>query len=707
MAGDLSGLTIEDFSFLRGVISGMTPQAAYKQFYANTNYDAKGVAVVPHGNTINARLEELKRLILKDAGASADPKVKAAADLLQRGAESEPSVHTPETTAAAAIAFQDWYGLQPEDQYSEAEAIEAYELFVAESHQGIDNLPAVKSVVARSIGIAEQLNAINYLQGQLARLPIDSDKVSGHFAPSLAKSFKDKGVLDLRQMAGYISSQGRFWHRTIKGLGPGRARRIVGWLEDHSQSLTTPITRVQKNWFPSPALERDIQPLQEVDTVLTLVYQSGDGVATPDSSGLVLRPGFAPFELLAVPRQLDGRPGLFRCSAPNVWGAKHDLDAVRIWLTSYLVAGRVRTFEAYRREAERFLGWLYYVKECALSSVSLSCAMEYQSFLGFIEAQYISTARVTRGDPRWRPFRGQLSKGSQNYALGVITQMFTALHKAGYLTANAFLEVKPHLDAKAAIVLDTSHSLGEAELLLVKNALENLPALAPTVPGKTPPTSEEKALARRTRLILHLLLTTGMRREELATTRLSHVDRAVMTGPEESVLQIIGKGTKPRRIPISKRLLDMVQEHHHDWRELHLENQKRLDAFNIDPPLVAALEAPIRSARRNITDETILKNDNAGLSAGGIYRTLKSFFRSLAKSQTDAATRARILRVSTHWMRHTFALEVVEKADPRIALVLAQELLGHSSVSTTAIYLKQSEKAKVETMRLVNPLQLD
>lgn len=309
-----------------------------------------------------------------------------------------------------------------------------------------------------------------------------------------------------------------------------------------------------------------------------------------------------------VPRQLDGRDGMFRCSAPNLCGAKHDLNAFRLWLKSYLVAGKMRTFEANRREAVRFLGWLCHVSNCALSSVSLSHAMAYQSFLGFIEAKYISTARVTRSDLRWRPFRGQLTPGSQIYALGVITQMSTVLLRAGYLTANAFAGVKPRPDSKAGITLDTSHTLVRKSYCWSRTHWKiSLRWHHPTTVKTPMPEAQAQALARKTRLILRILLTTGMRQQELATTRPRDLDRAVMKGAEESVFKVVGKGPKERRIPVGQKLPDMVKAHQNDLRELHKEHQERLDAFNIEPLWVAALETPIHSTSWNITDDTILK----------------------------------------------------------------------------------------------------
>ena len=52
----------------------------------------------------------------------------------------------------------------------------------------------------------------------------------------------------------------------------------------------------------------------------------------------------------------------------------------------------------------------------------------------------------------------------------------------------------------------------------------------------------------------------------------------------------------------------------------------------------------------------------------------------------DAATRALIHAASTHWLRHGYARTLV--VDHAVPLPVAQTLLGHASVQTTAAYAR-------------------
>lgn len=698
-AASVKHLTVEDFSFVRGVISGMTPAESYKRFYANLHFDAEGNPVVPHGHTINAKFEGLKNRILKAAGLSPDPSARTlSADALTAPTAAESQAEEA-TRVKAIISFEEWYETIDPDLYRQNELAERYEEHLKELAGGSEPLPADTAVIQKYVSVGEKVRAINALQSLLAREPDDGDPISGWLGATIAAKLQSQGLVTLSQLSAHISKHGRFWHRTIKGLGPGRAGRIVSWIESHP-TLSTPITRVASNWHPAPPLQTGIKALERASKVLTLVMQP-DGVSSPDKSTLTLQEGFAPFELISVPSQFDGRNGLFRPHVPNLWGAKDDFHAVQIWLNTYQVAGRDRTVDAYRREVERFLGWLYYERKTALSSVSLSEALAYQSFLGYIPAKNISTKRVAREDPRWAPFRGQLSKRSQNYALKVLKILFSSLMKASYVTGNPFADVKPGPDPGGDKAFDATRSLNSNDLVMVRDALEELPGLQSDNLG-------ERAKAKRTRLILHLLLTTGMRREELSTTTMSQLTNALVNGSSDQMMfKLIGKGQKERRVPVSKKLLNMIKDHHDDWKLLHSDQADRLARFEADPPLVAALESPVRSDTREITNDTVLKNDNSALSAAGIYQTLKSFFRALAKKQQDPIARARISRVSTHWMRHTFAHEVLRTADSRFALKLAQELLGHASINTTSGYIDQDDSAKVNAVKLVDPLSFN
>ena len=670
---DLDHLTLEDFSFVRGVMSGMKPQVAFKQFYANRHFDAAGNPVIPHGAEINSHANRLQLAILAAARASDKPEAKAAALALERPTPEPAAAHA--AVVQAHMDYTQWADSQPEDMYSENEMVDRYKEYLAD--QGAE-VSGHREVADQSLSVTAKIKAINALQTQLATLPQPDHPTMLWLATSLVKAFALRGVTTMAGVVQSISIVGRHWHRQIKGLGPGRAARIEGWLDDHADTLGA-LQRFGRHWEVAPPLEKVILPLQRAPAVALLSYVPGSDIAGPTSSTLVLRSGIAPLELMLVPTALDGKGGMFRSQTPNHLGAMTDIEAVGAWLNSYLAAGKKRTYDAYRREVERFYIWAVLEAQCPLSSITLPLAQQYQGFLQAVPDRYISTARVTRHDPRWRPWRGQIESSSQNYALGVLYQLYHALHENAYVTGNPFASIQYDAGGIKRHAMDVTRSLHADDLYLVREALTALPGLQSK-------TLRKAAIARRTRLILHLALTTGMRLAEIASSGLNSLAHPVVDGrlADDWVITTLGKGQKLRDVPISEKLRCMILEHHEDWRSLVKRDPERIAAFDCSPPLIAVLEAPVREGGRAITDRTLLANDNSALSSNGLYRTLKTFFRYMAKMERSPDHQARILKFSTHWLRHTFAHEVLRENDSDAGLKLAQQLLGHASINTTA-----------------------
>jgi len=690
----LEQLTLEDFSFIRGVMSGMKPAIAYKQFYANRHFDSNGIPLVPHGAEINSHAQRLQLAILAAARSSGKEDAQTAALALE--SPSPPPGASQASAVQVHMDFTQWADAQPEDMYSENELVERYKEYVVEQRSDAGDHLAIAD---QSMGVAAKIKALNALQTQLATLPQPDHPTKLWLAKALVAAFESQGVTNMAGVVQSISILGRHWHRSIKGLGPGRAARIEGWLDDHSGTLGE-IQRRGRHWEIAPPLAVVIKPLQRGQDAALLSYSSGStGVAVPSSDDLILRSGIAPLELIQIPPEMDGQVGVFRTPTPNHLGAKTDIEAIGAWLNSYSVAGKTRTFEAYRREVERFYIWAVLEARCAITSMDLSRAQQYQAFIQAIPDRYISTARVTRHDPRWRPWRGQLQPSSQNYALLVLYQMYEALSKNAYSYGNPFESIQYHADGVQRKPMDVTRSLHADDLYLVREALAATPNLRS-------PSLRKAALARRTRLILHLALTTGMRLAEIASTTLTslehpQVDRETA---DDWILTVTGKGQKQRTVPLSEKLVQMIHEHHEDWRALMVGEPERIAAFNSSPPLIAVLEAPVRESARTITNDTKLQNDNAALSTNGLYRTLKTFFRQMARKESDPKQKARILSFSTHWLRHTFAHEVLNENSGDEGLKLAQQLLGHASINTTAQYVVQDISAKVKAARKVNPL---
>ena len=90
----------------------------------------------------------------------------------------------------------------------------------------------------------------------------------------------------------------------------------------------------------------------------------------------------------------------------------------------------------------------------------------------------------------------------------------------------------------------------------MRHAAHRMPSKSEVLGGTTAPCPTlMQARTRRVELLLELLLRTGMRLEEVATSGVSSMFAAQVDGkvaPGEFALQVVGKGKKVRTIYISR-----------------------------------------------------------------------------------------------------------------------------------------------------------
>lgn len=144
----------------------------------------------------------------------------------------------------------------------------------------------------------------------------------------------------------------------------------------------------------------------------------------------------------------------------------------------------------------------------------------------------------------------------------------------------------------------------------------------------------------RDRTLLEMLYGTGIRVSELVSLKFDEYMS------DESLIRITGKRSKTRIIPIPALT--------HEWLREYIE--KGRSSFVKKP------------------SPYIFLNQRGGqLSRSGIFRIIRFYAK---KAQIT-------MEISPHTLRHTFAVHLVrEGADLRAV----QELLGHSSISTTEVY---------------------
>ncbi len=148
-------------------------------------------------------------------------------------------------------------------------------------------------------------------------------------------------------------------------------------------------------------------------------------------------------------------------------------------------------------------------------------------------------------------------------------------------------------------------------------------------------------LELRDRAMFELLYSCGMRVSEITNLRLNDINI------EEGLIRFIGKGSKERITPVGETAKDF---------------------------LVRYLNSARPNIEREIKNDYVFLNSRGGsISRQGFWKILKKYAK---KQNIDK-------NLYPHIFRHSFATHLLEEgADLRIV----QELLGHSSISTTEIY---------------------
>lgn len=147
----------------------------------------------------------------------------------------------------------------------------------------------------------------------------------------------------------------------------------------------------------------------------------------------------------------------------------------------------------------------------------------------------------------------------------------------------------------------------------------------------------------RNKTILELLYATGLRATELINLDIQNIDTVNM------VVNVYGKGSKERIVPISKIAVNYLELYINKYREL----------------LFVKKQKP--------TDALFLNNHGNRMTRQGLYKIIGKI-----------AEEKRINKeITPHVLRHSFATHMIEcGADIRSV----QELLGHENVVTTEIY---------------------
>lgn len=703
-------VTADEFAFLRAVAQDVDLTVASRQYLLWPNRQPERLALeaycaelmqrIHHGAmgladqaTAMAMLQELRNLryTQKEGRLEQEAKAPSLPARAQHAATDMSAPDSPPSSRAAVkLPSLEEFALRfDEDMYGEAELLEMYAQEyppdAAAQTAPVESPQAAELILAANDGSGFQridscsvrtdvlLRVIEWLDRHLGVRP-EREHLIGQWirlSKSQREAMNRAGVISLGNLVDWISLQGPKWFNRIPRYGTTRARALELWF------LT---------WNLKPG-----QGLREI---------AHRGALIPAAQSSVI-----PIRDLSLPDDLRGENGQFRGQGPNSFNAHDDVEAVQKWFD--LIREKSKATQlAYRRAIERLVWWAVHEKRIALSSLSTPDLLEFKAFLRSPPAHWVQAGRgrLCAGSQDWRPLKGPLNDKSINLTFAAVGAMFSSWKEKNYITSNpAFGMSGPK---RQDITLDVMRSFTDQDLVLI---------------GETFAKLEDSPAKRRLAAILRLLETTGLRREELETATWAGMERARIDGAvsEEWLLDVMGKGKRKRKVPITEAVREALEIHRQD-RVLLAQIKPKLNfgvAFE-KMPLIGVIddrwltnqekerykrlaagipEAPdsaLDDAERDSADEP---QANGALSGSGIYAVLRAFFKKCAAHDDDPSSP--FLKASTHWLRHTFAHHALDATNKDITVV--QQLLGHASINTTLVYVKADPKSRIEAVRKI------
>jgi integrase/recombinase XerC len=313
---------------------------------------------------------------------------------------------------------------------------------------------------------------------------------------------------------------------------------------------------------------------------------------------------------------------------------------------------------------EKFLEYLRAVRNASPNTLR-SYRADLEQFRSYLSPGGAEPPGVAGIDHRIiREFLGylhdqKLEKSSMARKLASLRSFFKFCAREGMIRDNpARLVATPKLPKRLPTVL----SAEEMNAFLDQLGSVQEPPRAKGKPGRRKATNDKAdALLERDRAILEMLYASGLRVSELTGLNLADIDR------KEQMLRVLGKGNKERVIPYGSKAEQALERY---W------------------PVRAGL---LRKAGARGEPEALFLNHGARrINPRMVNRILKKYLR-LGNINWD---------LHPHSLRHAFATHLLaDGADLRAI----QELLGHSSLSTTQRYTHSSIRQLMEVYDKAHP----
>lgn len=335
----------------------------------------------------------------------------------------------------------------------------------------------------------------------------------------------------------------------------------------------------------------------------------------------------------------------------NTLGVADDAHAVILFLRDR-ASRSPHTRRAYLADLRRLIAWCERERLGPLSDLTRHDLLAYRREVEQAPAFDELTSAGPRHPARHsRPVAPrERSAAVPARALAVVSSLFRYWLRTGYLIANPAVDLSGGGAARAAW---TPTRIIPARVVALCDAV---------VAGAAPAGLAPPVWARRC-AIWSLYRYGGVRLAELVWSEITGLPRLDVDAGGRWTLHVLGKGNKLRAIPLPAVCLPPLRAY-------------RIARGLTPEPGAFERLPPIHSEKRD------------ALGASGLYDEVKAVFHAAQDHVTpgDGVTLALLRAASTHWLRHGYAHTLV--VDHAVPLPVAQQLLGHASVQTTAAYAK-------------------
>jgi site-specific recombinase XerD len=374
-------------------------------------------------------------------------------------------------------------------------------------------------------------------------------------------------------------------------------------------------------------------------------------------------PNFTPIDLgpalpEEIPTGVSGRlhVRMYRQADDAITEATTDIELAREFIAHGELSAK--SIQNTQKELFRFLTWCREEARKTLGQLNVADLNTYKEFLKNPPPEWVSTTKWPRTDPRYRPFTGPLSDPSRRQAMIAVKGLLGFAEQTGYLRRNPAALVR---NVRAPSASRITRYLTQGAIALAVDTVAARPA-------ETPAAIKRR---ERDRFLLVAFAHTGARLNEIVGAAMGSI---YTEGNGRWWLDVVGKGNKPRRLPVPPDMLDAFRSYRQAF-EL-LPQTSRTDRT----PLV--LSSRSRGLAR-ITDE----------AASEAIKAVFADAAEVADARGDADTAATLRQASAHWLRHSM---LTNHANNGVQLKTLQDTAGHANIATTAAYLHKTDNERYD-----------